>query len=327
LNLAEHEIVITPSIGIAIYPHDGEGPDALLKNADGAMYVAKRRGKNTYCFFDGSLNELALRRLKMEGLLRKAIVRGELDVHYQPQLDLDSGRICALEALVRWNSPELGSVPPSEFIPLAEDTGLIVPIGEWVLRTACAQARSWQLAGVPVERVAVNISPLQFIQHGFTKLVAQVLSETGLPPHALELEVTESLLMSDPDGAVTALGRLKDLGVQLAIDDFGTGYSSLSRLKQFPINRLKIDRSFVQDVPANQDDVAIAMAVIAMAKSMDLKVVAEGVENRQQWDFLQAKHCNEIQGYYLSRPLPAAAIDTLLREREGANAHPESSDS
>ncbi|MEJ2386712.1 MAG: EAL domain-containing protein [Chromatiaceae bacterium] len=318
LNLAEHEIVITPSIGIAVYPHDGEGPDALLKNADGAMYLAKRNGKNTYCFFEGSLNDLALRRLKMEGLLRKAVAQQELDVHYQPQLDLATGRICALEALVRWNSPALGSVPPAEFIPLAEDAGLIVPIGEWVLRTACAQARAWQLAGFALERIAVNISPLQFIQHGFTKQVAQVLTETGLPPGALELEVTESLLMSDPEGAVTALDRLKALGVQLAIDDFGTGYSSLSRLKQFPINRLKIDRSFVREVPSNQDDVAIAMAVIAMAKSMDLKVVAEGVENQEQQDFLQGRHCNEIQGYHLSRPLPAEAISALLREKQVA---------
>jgi diguanylate cyclase (GGDEF)-like protein/PAS domain S-box-containing protein len=318
LNLAEHEIVITPSIGIAVYPHDGEGPDALLKNADGAMYAAKRSGKNTYSFFDGTLNDVALRRLKMEGLLRNAIARGELDVHYQPQLDLGTGRMCALEALARWNSPSLGSVPPAEFIPLAEDTGLIVPIGQWVLRTACAQARAWRLAGLGLDRMAVNISPLQFIQHGFTRQVGQVLTETGLPPGALELEVTESLLMSDPEGAVTALGQLKALGVQLAIDDFGTGYSSLSRLKQFPINRLKIDRSFVRDVPGNQDDVAIAMAVIAMAKSMELKVVAEGVENQEQQDFLQKRHCNEIQGYYLSRPLPADAISAFLRGHQVA---------
>ncbi|MGA7983224.1 MAG: EAL domain-containing protein [Chromatiaceae bacterium] len=322
LTLAEHEIVITPSIGIAVYPEDGEGPDVLLKNADGAMYVAKRHGKNTYCFFDGSLNELALRRLKMESLLRNAVERGELDLHYQPQLDLDAGCVCAVEALIRWNSPIFGSVPPVEFIPFAEDTGLIVPIGEWVLRTACAQAKEWQQAGIHLERVAVNISPLQFIQHGFTKLVAQVLKETGLEPSVLELEVTESLLMSDPDGAVTALGQLKELGVQLAIDDFGTGYSSLSRLKQFPINRLKIDRTFVRDVPQNQDDVAIAMAVIAMAKSMDLRVVAEGVENKEQKQFLQDKHCDEVQGYYLSRPLPAASMGAVLRDLQAAGERP-----
>jgi diguanylate cyclase (GGDEF)-like protein/PAS domain S-box-containing protein len=322
LTLAEHEIVITPSIGIAVYPEDGQNPDALLKNADGAMYVAKRHGKNTYCFFDGSLNDLALRRLKMEGLLRKAIERGELDVHYQPQLDLGTGRICAVEALVRWNSPTLGSVPPGEFIPFAEDTGLIVPIGEWVLRTACAQVQAWREAGLYLERVAVNISPLQFVQHGFIKLVAQVLKETGLEPHVLELEVTESLLMGDPDGVVTALRQLKDLGLQLAIDDFGTGYSSLSRLKQFPIDRLKIDRSFVREVPQNQDDVAIAMAVIAMAKSMDLKVIAEGVENQEQQRFLQEKQCNEVQGYYLSRPLPAPEIGALLRKAQGLDHIP-----
>jgi EAL domain-containing protein (putative c-di-GMP-specific phosphodiesterase class I) len=278
-----------------------------------AMYFAKRQGRNLHEFFDPTLNEAALRRLKVESQLRRAIEREELGLHYQPQLDLDSGRICGVEALLRWNSAELGPVPPADFIPLAEDTGLIIPIGEWVLRTACRQARAWQEAGVPLPRVAVNVSVLQFVQPGFTALVRAVLEETGLAPPALELEITEGLLMKDPEGAERTLHALKALGVQVAIDDFGTGYSSLSRLRQFPIDRLKIDRTFVRDVPENHSDSAIAMAVIAMAESMRLKVIAEGVENEAQMAFLRDRRCDEIQGYLLSRPLPPAQALELLR--------------
>jgi diguanylate cyclase (GGDEF)-like protein len=313
LSLAGHEVFITPSIGIAVFPQDGETPEALLKNADMAMYFAKRQGRNLHQFFDPTLNEAALRRLKVESQLRRAIEREELGLHYQPQLDLDSGRICGVEALLRWNSAELGPVPPADFIPLAEDTGLIIPIGEWVLRTACRQARAWQEAGVPLPRVAVNVSVLQFVQPGFTALVRAVLEETGLAPPALELEITEGLLMKDPEGAERTLHALKALGVQVAIDDFGTGYSSLSRLRQFPIDRLKIDRTFVRDVPENHSDSAIAMAVIAMAESMRLKVIAEGVENEAQMAFLRDRRCDEIQGYLLSRPLPPAQALELLR--------------
>ncbi|HRY17559.1 MAG TPA: EAL domain-containing protein [Candidatus Competibacteraceae bacterium] len=314
--LETHEVFITPSIGIAVFPHDGNDPETLLKNADMAMYAAKQQGRNLYHFFDISLNETALQRLAMENQLRKAIERHELSLHYQPQLDLLSGRICGVEALVRWQNHLLGSISPADFIPLAEETGLIIPIGEWVLRTACQQARIWQDTGCGLSRMGVNISVLQFMQPGFPELVAQILEETGLDADALELEITESLLMKDPDGATRTLQSLKTLGVQLAIDDFGTGYSSLNRLKQLPLDRLKIDKAFVQEVNTRPDDAAITTAVIAMASSMGLRVIAEGVENEAQLRFLKAKHCDEIQGYYLSRPLPVDQITALLHHHQ-----------
>jgi predicted signal transduction protein with EAL and GGDEF domain len=326
LTLADHEVLVTPSIGIAIYPQDGDDPDTLITNADTAMYHAKRQGRNQYRFYDATLNEAALRRLRMETQLRKAVERNELRVHYQPQVDLESGHACGVEALVRWQSPVLGAVSPADFIPLAEESGLIVGIGEWVLRQACAQARTWRDDGIALERMAVNISVLQFVQPGFVELVRAILQETGLEAGALELEVTESLLMKDPDGAVRTLNELKAIGVQLAIDDFGTGYSSLSRLKQLPIDRLKIDRSFVRDVPASQDDVAIAMAVIAMAGSMGLKVVAEGVETAEQLEFLREKRCDEVQGYLLSRPVPVPEATDFLRRAGDARRVPSAQD-
>ena len=312
LVLAGHEVFITPSIGIALFPEDGDDPETLLKNADMAMYLAKRQGRNLYRFYDSTLNEVALKRLTMENQLRKAIEQNELSIHYQPQLDLPSGRISGVEALLRWQSAVLGAVSPADFIPLAEETGLIIPIGEWVLRTACRQARAWQDAGIGLQRMAVNISVLQFVQPSFPGLVARILEETGLAPEALELEITESLLMKDPEGATLTLQALKDLGVQLAIDDFGTGYSSLSRLKQLPLDRLKIDKAFVREVNSQPDDAAIATAVIAMAESMGLRVIAEGVENEAQLRFLKSKHCDEVQGYYLSRPLPVGEITAML---------------
>ncbi|MFZ1828362.1 MAG: EAL domain-containing protein [Candidatus Competibacteraceae bacterium] len=315
LTLGGHEVFITPSIGIAVFPQDGETPETLLKNADMAMYFAKHQGRNLYRFYDAALNETAIKRLTIESQLRKAIERSELTLHYQPQLNLVSGRICGVEALVRWTNDLLGPMPPLDFIPLAEETGLIIPIGEWVLRTACQQAKAWQKAGMGLERMAVNISVLQFVQPGFPNLVAQILEETGLEPQALELEITESLLMKDPEGALETLRTLKKLGVQLAIDDFGTGYSSLSRLKQLPLDRLKIDKAFVREVNTQPNDAAITTAVIAMAESMGLRVIAEGVENEAQLGFLKAKHCDEIQGYYFSRPLPTAEITTLFRNQ------------
>ncbi|HPF57693.1 MAG TPA: EAL domain-containing protein [Candidatus Competibacteraceae bacterium] len=312
LTLSGHEVFITPSIGIAVFPQDGEDPDTLIKNADLAMYFAKHQGRNLYQFYDATLNEAAHKRLTMENQLRKAIERNELSLYYQPQLDLPSGRICGVEALARWTNDVLGTVPPLEFIPLAEETGLIIPIGEWVLRTACQQAKAWQVTGIGVARMAVNISALQFVQPRFTEWVMQILEETGLEPMMLELEITESLLMKDPEGASHTLQTLKNLGVQLAIDDFGTGYSNLSRLKQLPLDRLKIDEVFVREINLQPSNAAIATAVIAMAESMGLQVIAEGVENEAQLHFLKAKHCNEIQGYYLSWPLPAAEITAML---------------
>ena len=314
LALDGHEITVTPSIGIAVFPQDGETSEALLKSADMAMYSAKRQGRNLYRFYNAALNEAAHKRLTMETQLRRAIERNEFSLYYQPQLDLPSGRICGVEALARWTNELLGTVPPLEFIPLAEETGLIIPIGEWVLRTACRQAKAWG-CGIDPMRMAVNISVLQFVQPGFTGLVARILEETGLEPAALELEITESLLMKDPEGALRTLRALKNLGVQLAIDDFGTGYSSLSRLKQLPLDRLKIDKGFVCEVDSQPSDAAIATAVIAMAESMGLRVIAEGVESEAQFQFFKAKHCDEIQGYYLSWPLPAAEITTMLHKR------------
>jgi len=316
LVLAGHEVFVTPSIGIALFPEDGDNPETLLKNADMAMYLAKRQGRNLYRFYDASLNDAALKRLTMENQLRKAIEQNELSLHYQPQLDLPSGRINGVEALLRWRSVMLGSVSPVDFIPLAEETGLIIPIGEWVLRTACQQAKTWQDEGIDLQRMAVNISVLQFVQPSFPGLVARILRETSLAPDALELEITESLLMKDPDGATCTLQALKNLGVQLAIDDFGTGYSSLSRLKQLPLDRLKIDKAFVREVNSQPDDAAIATAVIAMAESMGLRVVAEGVENEAQLRFLRSRNCDEVQGYYLSRPLPVDEVTKILHRSQ-----------
>ena len=314
LTVGGHEVFITPSMGIAMFPQDGEDVESLLKHADMAMYYAKHSGKNLYRFYTESMKDAAIRRLTVENYLRKAIERGELTLYYQPQIDLMNGQICGAEALLRWHNAELGPVSPAEFIPLAEETGLIIPIGEWVLRTACAQAKAWQDAGLALPRMAVNISVLQFVQTDFTDLVVQILNETGLSPYALELEITESLLMKDAEGAINTLRILKEQGVQFAIDDFGTGYSSLSYLKRFPIDRLKIDKAFVQDINANPDDAAITAAVIAMAGSMNLGVVAEGVETGAQLNFLKKKHCGEVQGYYLSKPLPTGDMEALLQQ-------------
>ncbi len=314
LTVGEHEVFITPSMGIAMFPQDGEDVESLLKHADMAMYHAKHSGKNLYKFYTESMKDAAIRRLTVENYLRKAIERGEFTLYYQPQIDLLNGQICGAEALLRWHNADLGPVSPAEFIPLAEETGLIVPIGEWVLRTACAQAKAWQDAGLSLPRLAVNISVLQFVQTNFTDLVIQILDETGLSPYALELEITESLLMKDAEGAIRTLRILKDQGVQFAIDDFGTGYSSLSYLKRFPIDRLKIDKAFVQDINADPDDAAITAAVIAMAGSMNLGVVAEGVETGAQLNFLRRKHCGEVQGYYLSKPLPSSDMEALLQQ-------------
>jgi diguanylate cyclase (GGDEF)-like protein len=315
LRLGEQELYATTSIGIALYPCDGASADELLRNADLAMYYAKRGGGNTHCRFSPPMTETALRRLAIESHLRKAIERGELALHYQPQVKAVSGEVCGVEALLRWRSEELGPVSPVDFIPLAEETGLIVSIGEWVLRTACFQAEAWRNLGLWLPRMAVNVSAVQFMHKGFPDLVSRILDETGLEPKVLELELTESALVHDADGAAQALRALKGIGVQLAIDDFGTGYSSLSRLKQFPIDRLKIDRSFVRDIETDTDDAAIAVAVIAMAGSMDLKVLAEGVETCGQLDFLKEKRCDEVQGYLLSRPLPVAEATAFLAGR------------
>jgi diguanylate cyclase (GGDEF)-like protein/PAS domain S-box-containing protein len=316
LVLAGHEVVVTPSIGIAVFPHDGEDMESLLKNADTAMYHAKKAGKNLYQFYAESMSEATLQRLTMENQLRRALERKEFFLDYQPQVDLENGAIVGVEALLRWHNVELGMVPPGDFIPLTEETGLIIPIGEWVLRQACRQAKVWQDEGLPKLRMAVNLSARQFAQPGLLDLVAQILRETHLDPHCLELEITESLLMDGAEEAIDTLRALKNLGIQLAIDDFGTGYSSLSYLTRFPIDRLKIDKSFVHDIISNPNDAAVAQAVIAMAHSLRLGVTAEGVETKAQQAFLKAKRCDEVQGYYFSRPVLPQKIAKLLGERD-----------
>jgi diguanylate cyclase len=314
--LAQHEVLVTPSIGIAIYPSDGSDQETLVRNADLAMYFAKRRAPGTFAFFDSTMSADALHRLTIEGQLRSAVDRHELSLVYQPQFDLSTGRISGMEALLRWHNPELGTVPPSTFIPVAEQTGLILQIGEWVLRAACTQARNWQLEGLNSARMAVNVSGLQLSQPGFCELVSKVLQDTGLAAECLELEITESVVMQNDDRAVQMMRDLKAVGVQLSIDDFGTGHSSFSRLREFPIDRLKIDQAFVRRAHRAGPDQAIASAIIAMAKTLDLEVVAEGVEEFSQLMLLQDERCTLAQGFLLSRPLPPAEASHLLRRSE-----------
>ena len=308
------EFHITASIGISSYPGDGADMLTLMKNADIAMYRAKEQGKNNAQFYSAQINDHSIERLTLESSLRRALERNEFLLHYQPKLDIGSGRITGVEALLRWQQPAQGLIPPAQFIRLAEETGLIVPIGEWVLRTACAQNKAWQQQGLAPVRVAVNLSPRQFAQANLLEAVARVLKQTGLDPAFLELEITESVVMSNPEQAVILLRRLKAFGIHLAIDDFGTGYSSLNYLKRFPLDTLKIDRTFIRDLPGDSDDAAITQAILAMAHSLRLNVVAEGVETAEQMRFLRDSHCDEIQGYYFSRPQLAEDIAPLLRD-------------
>jgi len=310
--LAAQELFVSPSIGITLFPFDDRDPELLLKNADAAMYHAKDSGRNTFRFFTADLNTRAARRLDLETALRHALERQEFVLHYQPQVDLISGRIIGMEALVRWQRPGTGLVSPLDFIPLAEETGLIVPIGEWVLRTACAQNRAWQEAGLPALQMSVNIAARQFQQQNLAEVVARVLQETGLDPRWLMLEITESTVMRDAGAAVETLREIGSLGVGLSVDDFGTGYSSLSYLKRFPLNCLKIDKSFIDDITTDPNDAAITTAIISMAGSLEIKVIAEGVETLAQLNFLRARGCDAMQGYYFSKPLPAAGLAALL---------------
>jgi diguanylate cyclase (GGDEF)-like protein len=313
MRLALHTLVVTPSIGVAMFPADGVEVDILLRNADLAMYFAKRKGPGMFAFFDASMNEAALHRFTLEGKLRGALERGEFTLHYQPQFDVRTGGISGMEALLRWTNDELGVVPPAEFIPVAEETGLILSIGEWVLRSACLQAKSWIDEGLPVARMAVNVSGQQFILKDFPQLVAAVIQETGIDASMLELEITESVVMKDEAWAEQALAQLKEQGVMLAIDDFGTGYSSFGRLRHFAVDRLKIDRSFMTSLIDCSDDRAIAAAIIAMSRSLRISVTAEGVETFPQLLFLQEHDCHEAQGFLFSRALPAADAHKLLR--------------
>jgi diguanylate cyclase (GGDEF)-like protein len=313
VRIGQHEIYMTPSIGIAISPDAGTDAATLLHNADLAMYFSKRRGHGAHSIYDASMSDGALRRLTLEGKLRGALERGEFSLHYQPQFELASGQLSGLEALLRWTHPELGAVPVLEFIEIAEDTGLIGPIGEWVLRTACAQARKWCEVNLPFGSISVNVSGVQFLQRDFPDLVARVLKETGVEPKLIELEITETVVMRDEAWAEQALARLRAVGVSLAIDDFGVGYSSLGRLRHLPVDRLKVDRSFVSNLESEVRDRSIASAIIKMSRSLGISVVAEGVENFNQLLYLQEQQCETAQGYLFSRPLPINDAEALLR--------------
>ena len=322
VSIEGHNFFLTCSLGIAKYPDDGEDPELLIKHADIAMYRAKQSGRNNFQFYTPAMNAQALERLQIESNLRAALERGEFVLHYQPKVDIESGRITGMEALIRWSHPELGMVPPGRFIGLAEETGLIVPIGAWVTRTACAQNKAWQDAGLPPVRVSVNLSARQFAQKNLVQSIAAVLHETGLEPHYLEIELTESLVMTDVEHAIDMLRQLKLLGVKLSIDDFGTGYSSLAYLKRFPIDVLKIDQSFVRDIAVDFNDAAITVSIISLGHNLKLKVIAEGVESEEQLAYLRHHGCDEVQGYLFSRPLPAAEFEAKLRENAEALADP-----
>jgi EAL domain-containing protein (putative c-di-GMP-specific phosphodiesterase class I) len=307
-----HEVFITASIGIACYPAHGNNIDTLVKNATLAMFSAKKQTGNTYQFYSSDMQGGSANQLALETSLRYALDRKEFQVYYQPQVELKTGKIVGIEALVRWQHPELGLIPPAIFIPLAEETGLIMPLGEWVLKTACAQTKAWQTAGFSALRVAVNLSCRQFNQADLGESIVQTLNETGLAPEFLELEITESVLTQDEQAAIKTLSELKLLGIQISIDDFGTGYSSLSYLKKFPFSNLKIDRSFIRHITGDTRSKNITRAIIQMAHSLNLKVIAEGVEAPEELGFLCQHHCDEIQGYFFCRPVPPEELEKLL---------------
>ncbi|MCX5887539.1 MAG: EAL domain-containing protein [Proteobacteria bacterium] len=309
-----HEVFITASIGITVYPYDGEDVDTLLKNAGTAMYHAKDQGRNNYQFYNQAMNATSLEKLVLENDLRRALDRQQFLVYYQPQLDLRTGAIIGMEALIRWQHPERGLVQPAAFISLAEETGLIVPIGEWVLRTACVQNKAWQAAGFSPFRVTVNLSSSQFRQETLIRTITQALDEAGMDPRYLELELTESNIMKDAETTITMLHELKSMGLRLSIDDFGTGYSSLSYLKRFPFDTVKVDRSFVKNVTTDSDNAAITTAIIAMAHSLNFEVIAEGVETKRELAFLSKHQCDGMQGYLFSPPVPPEQATQFLKE-------------
>lgn len=315
IRLRERQLFLTASIGVSLYPRDGEDVSNLMRKADRAMYQAKRKGGDGFCFFDAEDDTPVEERLFLENDLRQAIERHELLLHYQPQIDLASGRMVGVEALVRWQHGQRGMIAPGAFIPLAEETGLIVSIGEWVLRSACIQGRLWQQAGLPPVRMAVNISTWQIRQVDFVDRVEAILEESGFDPRLLELEITESAVMDNVQEAIRILNIFQKRGISLAIDDFGTGYSSLSSLQRLPLSKLKIDRSFIRDVTSNPNDAALTSSVIALGRTMGLGVIAEGVETREQLLFLQQKDCAQVQGFLFSKPLPAPEAAALFQHR------------
>ncbi len=315
----DHEFRITPSIGISIFPEDGEDPETLIKNSDTAMYHAKGKGRNNFQFYANSMNIKSLEKLNLEADLRKALERDQLCLYYQPQVDIQTGKIIGAEGLLRWNHSKLGMVPPNEFIPLAEETGLIIPIGEWVFTTACLQQKKWHASGFDSIQIAVNLSFHQLRQRTFAQTIQEILNTTRANPDQLELELTESVIMQNAEETIRLLNKIKEMGLKLSVDDFGTGYSSLSYLKRFPIDTLKIDRSFVRDIVSDPDDAAIVKAIIAMAKSLNLQVIAEGVETAQQLAYLGEHGCDIMQGYYYSKPVPAEQFTQRLEQEKTTN--------
>jgi EAL domain-containing protein (putative c-di-GMP-specific phosphodiesterase class I) len=303
---------MTASIGIALYPDDGTDVDDLLKNAEKAMRHTKSEGKNNYHFYSSSMHSSVLELLTLESDLHKALERDELVLYYQPKVDAATRMVKGMEALIRWKHPDKGLIPPLQFIPLAETSGLIIPIGEFVIRTACGQIKTWQEAGYKQMNIALNVSSRQFDQQDLMEIVKEAIKDAMIPPQCLELEITESIIMRNPEKAIRTLTELKAMGIQIAIDDFGTGYSSLSYLKRLPLDFLKIDQSFVRNLASDPNDQAIVRATIAMAHSLNLKTIAEGVETEEQLSFLQEHGCDEIQGYLFSRPLPAEEIPGIL---------------
>ncbi|MGE5299341.1 MAG: putative bifunctional diguanylate cyclase/phosphodiesterase [Acidobacteriota bacterium] len=313
-TIGAHEVFITASVGIAVYPLDGKDVDTLLINADVAMYQAKKQGRNNSQYYSASLNDFTIERFSVENKLRKALDHNEFMLFYQPQISISEGRMIGVEALIRWLQPDLVFIKPSEFIPLAEETGLIVPIGEWILRSACAQNRAWQKAGLQLFPVTVNVSSVQFRQNNFVETVSQILRETGLKPDYLQLELTESTIMYHSENINKKLQSLQAMGIQISIDDFGTGYSSMNYLKRFPLSTLKIDQSFVRDLVTNPTDQAIVKAIVALAHNFNLKVIAEGVETREQLAFLRGCRCEGMQGYLVCPPLNPNTIVQFARK-------------
>jgi len=313
-KINDYELHVTISTGISVYPNDGENYEILLKNADTAMYCAKHSGRDSFEFFSASMSSQALERLSLEGSLRKAVENKELLIYYQPQIEVNTGKIVGMEALLRWPHPHLGMIDPEKFIPLAEETGLIIPIGKWVLAEACRQNKVWQDQGIIAVPVAINVSAVQFRQHNIMELVQTALLESGLKPQYLELELTESLLMDCSEYNVTLLQKFQQLGVKLSIDDFGTGYSSFSYLSRFPINKLKIDQPFCEGIPENKSNASVVSAIISLGHDLGMIVIAEGVEEEKQLSFLEARQCDEVQGFIFSRPVPADEMEALLKK-------------
>jgi diguanylate cyclase (GGDEF)-like protein len=310
--IAGHNLAVTGSLGISIFPDDGEDPVILTKKAETAMRTIKMNGPDDFCFFADNLNQRARERQSIESGIRLALEREEFVLHYQPKLNLKTGKVVGAEALIRWYKPESGWIYPSDFIPVAEDCGLIVPLSKWVLREACRQACAWQAAGLAAIHMSVNISATEFRQKGFLESIRAVLDDTGMNPERLELEITEGVLMQNADSTIQILRAIKDMGVRLAIDDFGTGYSSLSYLRRFPIDVLKIDQSFIRALGTDSNDAALVSAIISLGKSLNLNIIAEGIETRAQLDFLRAHHCEEGQGYFFSRAVNALAFADIL---------------